>query len=125
MEAKCFHRENKHAYSARVLKNDDCHHLNNMSVVCKTSLGRQEKSLKNIFHLTLKIEEHLPLQKPSQTPFSMGLSSPSSTTQKEYTQKLSATKIATIIIEFGGFHHYDLIKVAEHIASEGAILKGA
>lgn len=54
----------------------------------------------------------------------MNLSSPSSSTQKEYTQKLSPANIATIIIEFGVFCHYYLTKVAEHIASEGAMLKG-
>lgn len=27
-------------------------------------------------------------------------------------------------MEFRGFHHYYLIKVTEHIASEGATLKG-
>lgn len=104
------------------IKNYDCRHLNNTSVVCKDLSRKAGKVLEKYIPFNIKNRGTL-LQKPSQTPCFVDLSSLSSSIQKEYTQKLLPSKIVIIIIELGGFHHYYLIKGAEHISNEGATLK--
>lgn len=54
MEAKCFHGENEHVYSARVLKNYDCQHLNNMSVICKDLPRKAGKVLEKYIPFNIK-----------------------------------------------------------------------
>lgn len=54
MEAKHYHGENKHVYSARVLKNYDCHHLNNMSIICKDLSRKAGKVLEKYIPFNIK-----------------------------------------------------------------------
>lgn len=72
------------AYSARVLRDDEYHHLNKTSIVCNNLRGKPGKYLEKYTPFSIKKEEHLLQQRHSQASFLAGYKSTISSMQKAH-----------------------------------------